>query len=251
MNSQCQIFSETEVQSLRTGGKILRDCLMLVKELVKPGISTLALDQAAEEFIRRHGAVPAFKGYSGYPASLCTSINDEVVHGIPRLERVLRQGDIISLDCGVLFHGLYTDACISVGVGSLAPKVRQFLNCTADILEMVIADVVRAGVHVGDISAAIEQRLKKLGYTPVRSLTGHGLGTRLHQFPDIPNVGKKGTGPLLPAGTMIAIEPIATMGKPEVYTAQDHWTVLTSDKSLTCHFEHSVLLTEQGGEIIA
>jgi methionyl aminopeptidase len=251
MRDQFQIFSPSEVASLRKGGAILRECLTFVSGLVRPGVSTLSLDQAAEEFIRSRGGVPAFKGYQGFPATLCASVNDEVVHGIPRIDRVLRDGQIISLDCGVLFDGLYTDACLSVSVGSVSPKIQRFLNAVSVTLEEVIQDCVRPGAHVGDISAAIERQLKKGGYAPVGLLTGHGLGTHLHQFPDVPNIGKPGTGPILPKGTMIAIEPIATMGKADIFTALDQWTVLTVDHSLAGHFEHSVLITETGSEIIA
>ncbi len=250
-NQTCQIFSPAEVDSLRQGGKILRECLQYVSSLVKPGVSTLDLDEAAEEFIRSHGGLPAFKGYYGFPATLCTSVNDEVVHGIPRADCVFKDGDIVSLDGGVIVDGLYTDACVSVPAGSVNSATLRFLADTSEVLETVIRSVVRAGARVGDISHAIESGLNKGGYGIVRTLTGHGLGTKLHQFPDVPNVGKKGTGPILPVGTMIAIEPIATMGRAEVYTAADQWTMLTVDKSMACHFEHSVLITEDGVEVIA
>lgn len=247
----CQIFTPEEIQSLRKGGAILRDCLKFVSAMVSPGVTTHMLDSAAEAFIRSKGGKPAFLGYFGFTGTLCTSINDEVVHGIPGEDKVLKEGDIISLDGGVIYDDLYTDACVSVGVGHIAPNVRQFLTQTSDTLENVIIEIVRAGVKVGDISSYIERSLKKHGYSAVRTLTGHGLGTTLHQFPDVPNVGKAGTGPVLPVGTMIAIEPIATMGSPEVYTADDQWTVITKDGSLACHFEHSILLTESGPEVIA
>ncbi|OGJ69271.1 type I methionyl aminopeptidase [Candidatus Peribacteria bacterium RIFCSPLOWO2_02_FULL_51_10] len=249
--SQCQIFTATEKQTLREGGKILRECLDFLKSMIKPGVTTLALDLAAEEFIRSRGAIPAFKGYYGYPAALCTSVNDEVVHGLPSKERVLNEGDIISVDSGVLFDGLYTDACFSAAVGTAPAGVHTFLNSISEVLEEVIQEIVRADAKVGDISFFIERHLKKAGYSPVPTLTGHGLGAKLHQFPDVPNVGKKDTGPVLPAGTMIAIEPIAVMGRPDVYTAEDKWTVITSDHSLAGHFEHSVLITGEGAEIIA
>lgn len=250
-DTSCQIFTQAEIESLRKGGAILRECLKAVSALVKPGISTRALDQAAEQFIRSRGGRPAFKGYSGFTGTLCTSINDEVVHAVPRADKFLESGDIISLDCGVAYDNLCTDACVSVAVGAIPLKVRVFLNHVSDTLEAVIAEVVQAGVQVGDISSFIETRLKKGGYQAVRMLTGHGLGTSLHQFPDVPNVGTSGTGPVLPVGTMIAIEPIAAMGSPDVYTADDHWTVCTSDGSLACHFEHSVLITEGGCEVVA
>jgi methionyl aminopeptidase len=247
----CQIFSESQIDSLRTGGSVLRDCLKHVATFVKPGISTLELDVIAEDFIRKRGGVPAFKGYNGFPCTLCTSVNDQVVHGIPSKKQILKDGDIISLDCGVIVDGLYTDACTSVPVGNIDIRARKFLDTVSETLEAVISEVVKGGAHVGDISSFIEKRLVKAGYSPVRALTGHGLGDTLHQFPDVPNVGKAGTGPVLPVGTMIAIEPIATIGKPDVYTATDQWTILTKDGSLACHFEHSVLITEDGCEVIA
>lgn len=245
-----QIFTAAQRDSLRRGGAILRDCLKHVASLVKPGISTLELDTAAEDFIRSRGGIPAFKGYHGFPGTLCTSVNDQVVHGIPSAGPLLKNGDIISLDGGVILDGLYTDSCITVGVGPIDPKTQAFLDHVSQTLEAVIAELVHPGTKVGDISHYIEKRLRRGGFGVVRSLTGHGLGDSLHQFPDVPNVGKAGTGPALPVGTMIAIEPIATVGSPEVYTAIDNWTVLTKDKSLACHFEHSVLITEHGCEII-
>ncbi len=250
-DAQCQIFTQAEIHSLRKGGEILRGCLAAVSSLVTPGISTLELDQAAEKYIRDHGGRPAFKGYYGFTGTLCISINEEVVHGIPRADKFLKSGDIVSLDGGVIYDDLYTDSCVSVPVGTVNPNVRIFLTHVSDTLEEVIREVVKAGVQVGDISSSIEKRLLKGGYHAVKTLTGHGLGTTLHQFPDVPNVGKKGTGPILPVGTMIAIEPIAVMGSADVFTADDGWTVVTADGSLACHYEHSVLLTEAGPEIIA
>ncbi len=250
-DSQCQIFSQAQIDSLRRGGAILRDCLKHAAALVQPGISTLEIDAAAEEFILKRGGIPAFKGYHEFPGTLCTSVNDQVVHGIPSAGPLLKSGDIVSLDGGVIFDGLYTDACVTVGVGEIDPKTRSFLTYVSDTLENVIAQVVKAGVQVGDISAFIEQCLRRGGFGIVRTLTGHGLGDTLHQFPDVPNFGKAGTGPILPIGTMIAIEPIATMGLPDVYTAIDNWTVRTKDNSLACHFEHSVLITKDGCEVLA
>ncbi len=247
----CQIFDAKQQDSLRRGGAILRDCLTHVAHMVKPEISTLELDAAAEDFILSRGGVPAFKGYHGFPGTLCTSVNDQVVHGIPSAGPLLKTGDIVSLDCGVIFDNLYTDACVTVGVGEIDPKTQSFLTFVSGVLESVIADIVKAGARVGDISSYIETSLLRGGFGVVRTLTGHGLGDGLHQFPDVPNVGKAGTGFMLPVGTMIAIEPIATMGRPDVYTASDNWTVLTKDKSPACHFEHSVLITSDGCEIIA
>lgn len=247
----CQIFSPAEQDSLRHGGAILRDCLQFLKPRALAGVSTLELDLAAEEFIRSRGGIPAFKGYHGFTGTLCTSVNDRVVHGIPSKKDILKDGDIISMDCGVIFDDLYTDACVTAAVGDVDPSVVAFLDAVSGALEDVCATVVKGGVCVGDISSFIEQKIRGAGYTPIRALTGHGLGDTLHQFPDVPNVGKAGTGPVLPLGTMIAIEPIAAMGREDVYTGRDNWTVLTKDGSLACHFEHSLLLTEAGCEVVA
>lgn len=246
-----QIFTPEQIDSLRKGGAILRDCLQYLKPLAVSGVSTLELDTKAEEFIRGRGGKPAFLGYHGFTGTLCTSVNDRVVHGIPSSEDVLQDGDIISMDCGVIYDDLYTDACVTVPVGNVPKDVLLFLQTVSDALENVVKTTVKAGAQVGDISAFIEQEIRRGGYTPIRVLTGHGLGTTLHQFPDVPNVGKAGTGPVLPAGTMIAIEPIAAMGREDVYTSTDGWTVLTKDKSMACHFEHSLLLTDTGCEVIA
>ncbi len=245
-----QLFSANQIASLRAGGEILRECLDHCQKLVVPGIQTAEIDRIAEEFIVKRGGRPAFKGYHGFPATLCISINDEVVHGIPG-KRAVQEGDIVSLDGGVIFDDLYTDACVTVGAGKLATRTKKFLDVTSKTLEVLIRDVVKPGATVGDLSAFIQKHLEKAGYSPVRALTGHGLGTTLHQFPDVPNWGEAGKGPVLPVHTMIAIEPIASMGSPDVSTDGDGWTIRTVDRSLSCHFEHSVLITETGCEIIA
>lgn len=245
-----QVFSSAQIESFREAGKILRDCLAFVSRGAKPGVTTLALDEIAEEFILSRKGVPAFKGYSNYPATLCTSVNDEIVHAIPR-KRELKDGDILSIDCGVKVDGLYTDACITIPVGSVPADVARFLAITKGTLDAVLAEVVKAGVRVGTISAFIQQHLESAGFSPVEQLTGHGLGTTLHQFPNIPNIGRAGTGPVLPAHTVVAIEPIATMGSPSVSQDEDLWTLRTADGSLSCHFEHTVLVTKEGCEVLS
>lgn len=250
-DKRCQIFTQAEMDSLRKGGEILKDCLKIVSASAVPGVTTKMLDRMAEAYITSKGGRPAFLGYHGFTGTLCISVNEEVVHGIPRDDKMLKEGDVVSLDGGVIYDDLYTDACVTVGVGRIAPNVRNFLTHVSQTLEDVVATVVKAGVQVGDISSFIEQHLKKGGYAAVRTLTGHGLGTTLHQFPDVPNVGKAGTGPVLPVGTMIAIEPIAVMGSPDVFTDTDEWTVITKDRSMACHFEHSVIITETGCEVVA
>lgn len=248
--SQFQIFTQDEVAILRCAGKILAECLRETAKEVRPGVTTASLDAFAEKFIRSHdSATPAFKGYRNFPATLCTSVNDECVHGLPG-SRVLQEGDIVSLDSGVMMSGLYTDACISVGVGKIDPKVSRFLQTTAETLEAACA-IVKPGVRVGDVSSLIQERIEGAGYRCVNGLTGHGLGKTLHQFPDIPNVGKAGTGPTFPAWTMVAIEPIITMGDPRITDHDDGWTIAIADSSLAAHFEHTILLTEDGHEILA
>lgn len=248
--SQCQIFSSAEITSLRKNGKILRGCLQEVSSRVKPGITTKELDRIAETYIRDHGGKPGFLGYNGYEATLCTSVNDEIVHGIPGAY-VLQEGDIVSLDCGVILDGLNTDACVTVGVGQIDPGTQKFLDDVSKTLEDVLKLLVKEGMQTGSISAFIELSLRREGYSPVRGLTGHGLGKELHQFPDIPNVGQAHTGPSLPLHTLIAIEPIASLGSDSFLQDDDGWTLRTADGSLACHFEHTVLIEAQGCEIIA
>ncbi len=248
--STFQIFSAAEIELLRKGGKILRDCLIETAKHVKPGITTGHLDSIAEDFIRSHeGTAPAFKGYHGFPATLCTSVNEQCVHGIPN-PRKLIEGDIVSLDCGVVYGKLYTDACLTVPVGRVSEDVMQFLRVSEDALERVCT-IIRPGLKVGDISSMIQTFIEEHGYSCVNGLTGHGLGTTLHQFPDVPNIGTAGTGPKLPVHTIIAIEPITAMGRPEVREDGDGWTIATKDGSLSAHFEHTVLVTESGYEILA
>lgn len=246
----CQIFTEEEIASLRKGGKILRACLDHVASLVEPGVTTRALDEAAETFICSHnGAKPGFKGYHGFPATLCTSVNEQCVHGLPG-DRVLHEGDIISVDCGVIFKGLYTDACITVPVGSVSAEAQSLLTITKRCLEKVV-DLTKEGVRVGDISFLIQATAEKEGFHPVRALTGHGLGTTLHQFPDIPNIGTAHTGAKLPSNTIIAVEPIISAGSDAVREADDGWTLSTKDGALCAHFEHTLLIHHDYCEILA
>lgn len=244
-----QIFTDAEIASLRKGGKILRECLEMLRPHVKVGVKTIDLDRLAETFIRDHGGLPAFKGYHDFPATLCTSVNDECVHGIPG-ERVLNDGDIVSLDGGVIYDNLYTDACITVPVGSISSEAQTLLNVTSNALDEAVA-MLKPGVRVGDISSAIQKIVERAGFKPVRSLTGHGLGETLHQFPDIPNFGKRGTGAVFPVHTLVAIEPIVSISSAEVSTTGDGWTLITEDGSLSAHFEHTLLTVEGGCEVIA
>ncbi len=251
MSEAFQIFSVRQIEALRDGGKILQGCLKHTASLVRPGITTLELDKAAETFIRDHGGRPAFKGYHGFPGTLCISVNDEVVHGIPG-DRVLRESDVVSLDGGVIYDKLYTDACTTVVAGRPEAGVQEFLDTVSFTLEDVIRDVVKSGVHIGTISSFIQTHIEKAGYCIIKQLTGHGLGSTLHQFPDVPNWGEEESGPILPVNTMIAIEPIASMGRrSDISTDSDGWTIRTKDGTTACHFEHSVLITDGGCEIIA
>lgn len=246
--SRFQIFSEKEIASLRKGGRILHDCLQHVSALVEPGITTGFLDSMAETFIRDHGGIPGFKGYQGFPATLCTSVNDVCVHGIPGSQE-LKPGDIISIDCGVVFDGLNTDACVTVPVGVIPPQARLLMETSKEALDQAIA-IVKAGIHVGDISATVERVARARGFAPIRALTGHGLGTTLHQYPDIPNVGTAKTGPVLPAMTLIAIEPIISAGSDAIIEGDDGWAIYAKDHALIAHFEHTLLVLPGGNEVL-
>ena len=248
--SSCQMFTTEEIKSLRHAGKILAECLAYMGELVAPGVTTKELDQAAEQFIRNHnGATPAFMGYHGYPATLCTSVNEECVHGLPG-DRVLQEGDIISTDCGVLYKDLYTDACRTFSVGTISREAQHLLDVDQQALGDALG-IIKAGVKVGDISACVQKTVEDAGLTIVSALTGHGLGKTLHQFPDVPNYGDPGSGPTLPLHTVIAVEPIVCTGKDGIRQSSDNWTISTKDGSLSAHFEHTVLIGEEGCEIIA
>jgi len=245
-----QILTDEEIVSIRRGGKILRGCLDLVASLVEPGITTRTLDEKAEEFITSHdGATPAFKGYQGYPATICSSINEQCVHGIPS-ERELVGGDIVAIDCGVLLDALYTDACLTVPVGVISDDTQRLLDVTQQALSAAIA-LIQKNTKVGDISSTIQKIVEGAGFHPVRSLTGHGLGKTLHQFPDIPNLGTADTGAELPVGALIAIEPIVSVGSDEVAESGDGWTLSIRDGALSAHFEHTLLVQAENCEIIA
>lgn len=244
-----QVFTGEQQQSVRKAGKILRGCLEHVAAYVKPGVTANELDAMAEQYILKHGGTPGFKGYNGFPKTLCISIDDQCVHGIPS-DRVLKEGEIVSLDGGVMVDGLHTDACITVPVGKVSEDAKKILRITEGALDAAV-EVVKAGARVGDISAAIQHYVEKGGCSCIPALTGHGLGKTLHQFPDIPNVGKAGTGPVLAAYTLIAVEPIVALGKGQILQDDDGWTLRTKDGSLSAHFEHTLLVTPDGCEVIA
>ncbi|OGF97060.1 MAG: type I methionyl aminopeptidase [Candidatus Glassbacteria bacterium RBG_16_58_8] len=231
------------IARMKRGGEIVAEALSAVRKAVQPGISTAELDAIAEETIRMHkGARPAFKGYRDYPATLCVSVNEEVVHGIPARDRRLREGDIVSLDIGVQLNGYFTDAAITVPVGKIPDEVAKFLAVTEHALMEGINEA-RPGGRLGDISATIQGIAEGNGYSVVRSLVGHGIGSSLHEDPQVPNFGNPDTGIELVEGLVLAIEPMFNMGGWEVRTLRDNWTVVTVDGSCSAHFEHTVAIT--------
>lgn len=249
MNNNIPIKTQEEIGLIRESGAILKKVLDEMEKIVRPGISTYELDEIAESIIRDYNAIPAFKGYSGFPATLCTSINEEVVHGIPKRNVILQEGDIIGVDCGVLYKGLYTDACRTFMIGQVAPEVQHLVHTTKKALDESIKQI-RPGNHIGDISAVIQKTLMNQGYNPVVECTGHGVGRKLHEPPEILNAGYKNTGPKIEAGMVFAIEPISSMGTGQIITADDNWTIITADRALSAHFEHTVIVTERGHEVV-
>ncbi len=244
------VKSAREVDLMARAGRIVADVLALVRSRVAPGVSTWQLDQLAEEFIRSHdGATPSFKGLYGFPATLCTSINAEVVHGIPSKKRVLAEGDILSVDVGACVGGLHADSAITAEVGQVSSEARTLLATTQRALVAGIA-AAKAGGHVGDIGAAVQQLAEAEGFGVVRELVGHGIGAQFHEEPQVPNYGQPHHGARLIPGMTIAIEPMINLGGPEVRTLGDKWTVVTADGSLSAHFEHTVLITENGARIL-
>lgn len=244
------IKSPREIETMARAGRIVGDTLALMRKTVAPGTSTLDLDDVAEEFIRSHpGATPSFKGLYNYPKSLCTSINEEIVHGIPNAKRVLREGNIVSIDVGVKLDNLHADAAITVAVGEVSPIALRLLDLTEQSLAAGIAQA-RIGNHVGDIGYAVQQVAEGAGFGVVRELVGHGIGTQFHEEPQVPNHGHPKRGPRLLEGMTIAIEPMITAGHYGTKTLGDKWTVVTTDGSLAAHFEHTVAVTKDGPRIL-
>ena len=248
--SAIQLKSAREIDLMARGGAILAATLDFVRPLVVPGVSTWELDRQAEEFIRSHlGATPAFKGLYGFPGSLCLSINQEIVHGIPSKKRILAEGDIISVDCGVKYEGMFTDAAVTVPVGDVSAESRKLLDVTQRSLEAGIAAAV-LGNHIGDIGHAVQTVVERNGFSVVRELVGHGVGHGPHEEPQVPNHGKpKRLGKLVP-GLCIAIEPMVNVGSASTRTLPDRWTVVTIDGSRSAHFEHTVAITEDGPRVL-
>jgi len=244
------IKSSREIELMTRAGHVVADVLALVRSRAAAGVSTWDLDQLAEEFIRSHdGATPSFKGLYGFPATLCTSLNAEVVHGIPSRKRLLAEGDILSVDVGACIGGLHADGALTAMVGEVAPETRKLLETTERALAAGIA-AARAGGHVGDIGSAVQRVAEAERYGVVRELVGHGIGSQFHEEPQIPNYGMPHRGPRLLAGMTLAIEPMVNLGRPEVRTLPDKWTVVTVDGSLSAHFEHTVHVTENGPQIL-
>lgn len=242
------IKTPKEIEIMREGGMILAKVLKKVAEHVRVGITTQELDKLAKEFVFEYQAKPSFEGYKGYPAGLCTSVNEEIVHGIPS-KRKLKSGDIIGLDLGVLYKGYYTDAAITVPVGKVSSKVLRLIKVTKKALEVGI-EKVRVGNHIGDIGAAIGQYVEAQGFNVVRNLVGHGVGKHVHEEPQIPNYGRPGTGPEIKVGMTLALEPMVVMGGWQTEQAQDGWAFITKDKSYSAHFEHTVAVTEKAPRIL-
>ncbi len=235
---------------MRRAGQVVREVLELVRDHVKPGATTLDLENAAAKCITDMGAAPAFKGYRGYPCVLCTSVNSEVVHGIPSAKRVLKEGDIVSVDCGAIVEGYYGDAAITVPVGArIDPTTARLLRVTEESLKSGIA-AVKPGATLGDIGAAVQSVVEAEGFSVVRDFVGHGIGSHMHEDPQVPNFGEAGRGMKLKAGMVIAIEPMVNAGRPDVRVLQDGWTAVTDDGSMSAHFEHTVAVTDTGARIL-
>jgi methionyl aminopeptidase len=241
--------SASELRKLRDANQLVARVLELLRDAVAPGLTTRELDELAEREIRAAGAVPAFKGYRGYPATICASINEQVVHGIPS-DRELCEGDIISIDLGARMEGFYGDSAVTVGVGAIAPRAAELLRVTEESLWKGIA-TVKPGARVSDIGHAVQAHVEPFGFSVVREFVGHGIGSELHEEPQIPNYGQPGRGPRLSEGMVLAIEPMVNAGAAGVRVLQDGWTAVTSDRSLSAHFEHTVAVTMDGVEVLS
>ena len=242
------VKSETELQLMRDAGKMLAEVLDELEGECRPGTTTGEIDAAADRLIRSRGAIPGFKGYNGFPKSLCISVNEEVVHGIPG-KRVIDDGDLVSLDCGLIYRGMWADSGRTVLVGEVTPEARKLVDVTKRALHAGI-EQARPGNRVGDISAAVQKVVEGAGFSVVRNFVGHGIGRNMHEEPQVPNFGVAGTGPLLRAGYALAIEPMVNAGTADVEMLPDRWTIITADGKLSAYFEHTVLITD-GGPVVA
>ena len=241
--------TKEEIEKLRRSNRLVAQALLKVREAIRPGVTTAELDRIAEETIRKGGGRPAFKGYRGYPANLCVSVNEEVVHGIPGPRR-LQEGDIVSLDLGVLMDGYYGDAAITVPVGKVSEEAQKLIKVTEEALHKGI-EKARVGNRLYDISHAIQSWVESFGFSVVRDFVGHGIGRQLHEEPQVPNFGPPNQGPRLMVGMVLAIEPMVNAGGWQVKVREDGWTVVTADGSLSAHFEHTIAITEEGPDILS
>lgn len=245
-----KVKSPQEIESMRESGRMLAATLSVLSARLEPGMNTKDLAVIAENELKALGGQPAFLGYHGYPDVLCVSVNDEVVHGIPSVHHIIRDGDIVSMDFGVIYRSMITDAAISRIAGKATQKNDMELVATTEFSLNAAIDVIKAGIHVGDISAAVQGVLQEKKYGIVRDLVGHGVGHELHEDPNIPNYGRAGIGPVLTAGMTIAVEPMATMGDYRIMVDQDGWTIRTRDHSKAAHFEHTILILDNGCEVL-
>lgn len=249
MGKALYLKTDEEIEQIRVSSLLVGKTLAEVAKAIEPGVSTASLDRIAEDFIRSHGAVPAFKGYNGFPFTLCISPNDQVVHGFPG-EYVLKEGDILSVDCGVNLQGFFGDSAYTFMIGEVAPEVRELLKHTKESLYKGIANAIE-GRRIGDISAAIQDHVEQFGYGVVRELVGHGVGRALHEAPEVPNYGKRGSGPKLAKGMVIAIEPMINLGVRNVKHWKDGWTISTADQKPSAHFEHTVAVGKNKADILS
>jgi methionyl aminopeptidase len=241
--------SAAELERMRAAGRLVGEVLTALTPRVAPGVTTAELDEIAEKMITDAGAIPAFKGYHGYPATICASINEEVIHGIPSGQRVLREGDILSIDVGASLEGYFGDSAITLPVGQVSEEAARLLTVTEEALYKAI-DVAKPGGRVSDIGHAVQKHVEAYGFSVVREFVGHGIGQRMHEEPQVPNYGEPGRGPRLSEGMVLAIEPMVNAGKPAVKVLSDGWTAVTRDKSLSAHFEHTVAITASGAWIL-
>ena len=243
------IKTAAEIERMRASGRILRQVHEAIAPVVRPGATTMDFERVAMARIEQLGVSAAFKGYHGYPAALCTSVNEEVVHGIPNATRVLREGDVVSIDCGVILDGFYSDAAVTYAVGAVTEGTERLLRTTERSLNAGI-DAARVGGRLGDISAAVQRVCEAEGFGVVRDFVGHGIGRAMHEDPQVPNFGAAGRGPRLKAGMVLAIEPMVNAGGPEVRVLKDGWTAVTVDGSYSAHFEHTVAITREGPQVL-
>jgi len=244
-----ELKSAREIGLMRTAGHVLSDVIDHLRGFVKPGLSTLEIDEDVEGFIAARGAKPAFKGYRGFPATVCVSINEEVVHGIPSAHRRIQEGDIVGLDLGCIVDGYYADCAFTLAIGDVPPKVQQLLDVTRESLDQAIQEC-RPGRRLSDVSHAVQVHVERHGFSVVRAFVGHGIGRALHEDPQVPNFGDPGRGPQLRPGMVLAIEPMVTMGSWEVRVLDDGWTAVTRDGSLAAHFEHTIAVTDTDPEVL-